>query len=75
MVNLTQTIHQVERNWSVKVKVKLSLCLTKYHTVKTDGGMEVYLHVLLTSELDGGEWLASGPGRFNPGRKHPVPIG
>jgi len=29
--------------------------------------MEVWLHALLTSALDGGEWSASRPGRFNPG--------
>jgi hypothetical protein len=31
--------------------------------------MEVYLHHFLTSVLDGGEWLASRPGRFTPGEK------
>jgi hypothetical protein len=29
----------------------------------------------LTSALDGGEWLASRPGRFTPGKEPPVPIG
>jgi hypothetical protein len=29
----------------------------------------------LTSELDGGEWLASRPGLFTPGKEHLVPIG
>jgi hypothetical protein len=33
--------------------------------------MEVYLHALLTSALDGGEWPASRPGHFNPGEKGP----
>jgi hypothetical protein len=28
------------------------------------GGVGVYLHAFLTSALDGGEWLASRPGRF-----------
>jgi len=27
-------------------------------------GLEVQLHLLLTSALDGGEWLTSRPGRF-----------
>jgi hypothetical protein len=30
------------------------------------GGMEVQLHALLTSALDGGEWSASRSGRFTP---------
>jgi hypothetical protein len=28
----------------------------------------------LTSELDGGEWSASRPGRFTPGKEPPVLI-
>jgi hypothetical protein len=35
-----------------KVKVKLSLCLTKHHAMKTLGS--------------GGEWSALRPGRFTP---------
>jgi len=34
--------------------------------MKTYGGMDVELHSLLTSALDGGEWSASRPGRFTP---------
>jgi hypothetical protein len=30
------------------------------------GGAEVYLRAFLTSALDGAEWSASRPGRFNP---------
>jgi hypothetical protein len=48
-------------------KVKLPLCLTKYHVVKAYilclikntmkyGRLEVYLHAFLISALDGGEW-------------------
>jgi hypothetical protein len=33
------------------------------------GGVEVYVHVSLTSALDGGEWLTSRPGRFIPGKE------
>jgi hypothetical protein len=40
--------------------------LPKHHDMKTFWGVEVYLHTFLTSELDGGEWSASRPGRFNP---------
>jgi len=37
----------------VKVKVKLSTCLTKHDAMKTHGAVEVYLHTFLTSTLDG----------------------
>jgi hypothetical protein len=39
----------------MKVNIKLSLCLTKHHTMKKYWGAEVKLHAFLTSELDGGE--------------------
>ena len=42
-----------------KVKLNLSLCLIKYHFVKTPEGMEVQLHAFLTAALDGHEWSAS----------------
>jgi len=35
--------------------------------MKTSGGLEVQHHELLTSSLDGDEWLASRPSRFTPG--------
>jgi hypothetical protein len=35
--------------------------------MNTYGGVEVKLQAFLTSALDGGEWLASRPGRFDPG--------
>jgi hypothetical protein len=31
------------------------------------GGVDVYIHIFLTSELVGGEWSASRPCRFTPG--------
>jgi hypothetical protein len=37
-----------------------------HHAFKTYSGVEVQLHAFLTSELDGGEWLPSRPGRFTP---------
>jgi hypothetical protein len=59
-----------------KVKVKLSLCLTKHHVMKTYWGVEVYLHAFLISALDGGEWSTSRPGRFTPRERasatHPI---
>jgi hypothetical protein len=44
--------------------------------MKTYGGVEVQLHAFLTSALDGGEWLASRPGRYIPVVTDPVyPLG
>jgi hypothetical protein len=34
--------------------------------MKAFGGVDVYTHIFLTSALDGGEWLASSPGRSTP---------
>jgi hypothetical protein len=44
-----------------KVKVKFYLCLTKHHTMK----------VLLTSEVERGEWSALHPGHFTPRERAP----
>jgi hypothetical protein len=35
--------------------------------MKTYRGVDVYIHVFLTSELVGGEWSALHPGHFTPG--------
>jgi hypothetical protein len=43
--------------------------LAEHHAMKAYWGVEVYLHVFLTSVPDGGEWSASRPGRFTPGEK------
>jgi hypothetical protein len=51
---------------SSNVKVKLSLCFTKHHAVKTYWEVEEELHALITSALDGGAWSVSGLGRFTP---------
>jgi hypothetical protein len=42
--------------------------------MKTYGGVEVYVHVFLTSALVGGEWSASRPGRFTPGKGARYPL-
>jgi hypothetical protein len=47
-----------------KVKVKLSLCLTKHHAMKVWWEVEVQIHAFLTSALDGCQWSVSRPGRF-----------
>jgi hypothetical protein len=43
--------------------------------MKTYGGVDVKIHIFLTSALVGGEWSASRFGRFNPGVEPLVPIG
>jgi hypothetical protein len=48
-------------------KVNVSLCLPKYHAIKTRGEMEVQLHLFLTSTLDGDEWSNSHPSHYIPG--------
>jgi hypothetical protein len=55
-----------------KVNVRLSLCLTKHHAVKTyteSGGMAPGI---LTSVIDGDERSASHHGRFTPKERAPV---
>jgi hypothetical protein len=39
--------------------------------MKTYGSVDVWIHVILTSALVGGEWSASRPGRFTPGERAP----
>jgi hypothetical protein len=46
--------------------VKLSLCLTKHYAMKAYGEVDVQSHIFFTSALAGGEWSASGTGRFAP---------
>jgi hypothetical protein len=38
-------------------------------------GVDLYIHIFLTSALAEGEWSASRPGRFTPEKEPPVPIG
>jgi hypothetical protein len=39
--------------------------------METYGGVEVQIHLFLTSALFGGEWSASRPGCFAPGERIP----
>jgi hypothetical protein len=39
--------------------------------MKAYGGVDVYIHIFLTSALVGGEWSASSPWRFTPGKGAP----
>jgi hypothetical protein len=51
---------------------KLSLCLTKHHTLKMYWGEWRYSSThSLTLALDGSEWSASCPGCFSPSKRAP----
>jgi hypothetical protein len=39
--------------------------------MKAYWGVDVEIHIFLTSALVGGEWSASRPGRFTPGERAP----
>jgi hypothetical protein len=43
--------------------------------MKANGGVDVQIHIFLTSALVLGEWSASRPGRFTPEKRAAVPIG
>jgi hypothetical protein len=45
-------------------EVKLSPCLTKHYAMKTNGRVDILIHVLLASAILGDEWSASRSGRF-----------
>jgi hypothetical protein len=42
-----------------------------HYAMKTYGGLDVQIHVFLTSALAGDEWSASCTSRFNPGETAP----
>jgi hypothetical protein len=42
--------------------------------MKTYGGGGGIAPLFLVWALDGGEWSASRPGRFTPGKEPPVPV-
>jgi hypothetical protein len=42
--------------------------------MKAYGGVEVQSHSFLISALAGGEWSASPPGRFTPGKETRYPL-
>jgi hypothetical protein len=51
----------------------MSLCLTNWAPLHEDVlGSRRMAPLLITSALDGGGWILSRPGRFNPGEKFPI---
>jgi hypothetical protein len=55
----------------MEVKVKLSLCLTKHHAMKTYGESGGIAPRIFTSTRDGGELSALRSGRSNPRERAP----
>jgi hypothetical protein len=62
-VKLFKHPETIYKGKGIVIVVPVLNCSTKHHAMKTYWEVEVYLHAL-TSALDGGEWLASRPGRF-----------
>ena len=53
--------------------MQLSLYTFQHHVMNMYGILEKKVHPLLTSTLDGGEWLVSGPVCFTPRKRAWVP--
>lgn len=49
--------------------------IVSLHATKPHGEMEVQLHSLLNTVLDGDKWSSSHPGRFKFGERTPVSFG
>jgi hypothetical protein len=58
------------RAFAIKLKVKaVAVQAMKVHT-----GVDMYLHSFPISVQDGGDWLTSLPGRFNPRKQPSYPL-
>jgi hypothetical protein len=69
--NLCITVYFLLESMLTIKEVKFSLWLTKHYATKTYGEVDVQIHILLTSTLVGGEWLASLPFGFTPWERAP----
>jgi hypothetical protein len=65
-----------ETTWEIYAWMKLCPCVQriKHYAMKAYGGVDLYIHIFLTSPLAGGEWSALCPGHFPLGKEPPVPI-
>ncbi|PNF38935.1 Brain-specific homeobox protein-like protein [Cryptotermes secundus] len=59
-----------QRYLSTPERVELANAL-KLSETQAYSGVDVWIHIFLASELFGGEWSASFPGRFTPGERVP----
>jgi len=55
-------------------QIKLSLCLTKHHAMKTYWGVEIQLHAFLTSALDGVSCQLHAPAPLLTGKSPRCPL-
>lgn len=55
-----------------KVNLKVSLCLSKHHAVKTYAGVKVTLHSFIIAALDVEKWSAAHSYALPPGREPQV---
>jgi hypothetical protein len=55
----------------VKGKIVPVLNEFKHNAMREYGGVDVQIHIFLTSALALGEWSTSRPGRFTPGKRSP----
>jgi len=67
----TVPVRKFSRHFSWRcIWVNAQLCLpTTWRRIER---VHVYLHLVLVSALDGGEWSTSGPGRFIPREKNKI---
>jgi hypothetical protein len=56
------------------MRKKLSLCLTNHHALKTYKGVEVWIHIFLTSTLHVVSGHVHTPGPLSPRKKLPAVI-
>jgi hypothetical protein len=49
--------------------VKLSLCLTKHYAMKAYGGVDIWIHIILTSALAGMSGQVHAPAALPPGER------
>jgi hypothetical protein len=66
-LELTDSEHRYQKQQVLKtVRLGAHIKFVPAHATKVYAGVEVQLNSFLTSELDGGKWSASFPGRFTP---------
>jgi hypothetical protein len=65
VLHYTNNAYPVPQSFQANTRMtNLSLCLMKYHSIKTYGEIEVQLHAFLTLALDWDKWSASNTSHF-----------
>jgi hypothetical protein len=68
---IIQSFNSIEPELPIRKVKKVKLLLIKHYAMKVHGGVDVYIHIFLTSALVGGECSASWPGCFTPRERAP----